>query len=131
MSDHESDRVLHEHYAATRRIDARAASSFDDAWRSARARSGDRRRPVLRVLALAAVGAGVVAAIVLFVEPFWNDSFETPTLSEWRAPTDTFLEIPGTEWLRSVPTFETGLPGLTWEKPSQNPGLSPSRRLRS
>ncbi len=131
MSDREDDRGLREHYAATRRLDKRAAPSFDEAWRAARAGGGRQSFPVFRALALAVVGVALVAAIVLLAGPFRDDSFEPPTLSTWQAPTDTFLEIPGTDWLRSVPTLQTDLPGITREEPTPNPGLSPSRRLRS
>ena len=72
-------------------------------------------------------------AIVLVVDPFDSDSFEAPTLSQWQAPTDAFLEIPGIEWLRSVPTLDLGPPALAWDEPSQKSNSSPSgsRRLES
>lgn len=131
MNDRNDDELLQGHYAATRRLDRRAAPVFDEAWRAARERSGERSSPAFRILAFAGVGAVVVVTIVLLATTLTDDAFETPSLSTWRAPTDSFLEIPGTEWLRSVPTIQNDLPGLAREEPVRDPGYSPSRRLRS
>jgi hypothetical protein len=132
MSVDDRETALRELYAALRRADARGAPGFDDAWRAAARLAGDRPRPIVGwVAAATAVIAVVAVAIVLLVYPFGSEAILTPTLSEWQAPTDTFLEIPGIEWLGTMPSIEAGIPGMTWDDPSQKPGTSSSRRLES
>jgi len=132
MSRDERETALRELYAALRRADARRAPGFEESWRAAGRRVGERPRPVFGLVAAATATVAVIAvAFVLLVAPFGSDPFQPPTLSEWEAPTDAFLHIPGIEWLGSVPTIEVGIPGLTWDDPSQKPSSSSSRRLES
>jgi hypothetical protein len=132
MSRDERETALRELYAGLRRADARRAPGFEESWRAAVRRVGERPRPVFGLVATATATVVVITvAFVLLVAPFGSDSFPAPTLSEWQAPTDTFLEIPGIEWLRTMPTIEAGLPGLTWDGPTQETATSSSRRLES
>ena len=84
-----------------------------------------RRAPRGRIWGLAGVAAMAVVALVLALtlrsrvappaaEP---DLAAAQRLAEWRAPSDVFLETPGSEILRSTPKF--GVSFLSIPSPSQ------------
>lgn len=122
----DDDRDLRELYAALRRQEERAAPAFAGVRALA---THDRRGPhspwVLLGLATAAA-ALVAGAFFLFRIPVRPG----PSVTEWKAPTDFLLQIPGQEILRTLPRIGRSLPEASIEPtnglqaPARPPGQS-------
>jgi hypothetical protein len=96
------DQEFRERFASLRREDAKRAPGFE------RLLQRSPRRSASHLGALAAASCLLVAATVVTVLQLSHRSRPapydaTPSLANWRAPTDFLLDTPGRELLRSVP----------------------------
>ena len=125
MSD--DDRNLRERFARQRSEEARDVPDFARAWAAAQQRG---RRPPRRgrlVLLTAGAAAAAVAMVLLWhpsPPPLPPSASTSPSLEQWRAPTDFLLQTPGRELLSGVPAFGRGWPGP--HDPSPKPERSTS-----
>jgi hypothetical protein len=99
------DRELHQHFERLRQEDERLARPFSVVTELARpaprARAAGHRR--LRLAAAALSVALLIGAGALRWPRFRRVEPPLALLSHWRAPTDSLLEAPESELLRSVP----------------------------
>lgn len=123
MTDDE-DRDLRGWFAAQRREEQEAAPPFRRVWAAARAQ----RRPRPRVrFAIAAVALALVA--LLWLRPDTGRAPEpgtSPSIAQWRSPTDFLLATPGRELLSTVPALgDPATLGLSLPVPPPKPSSTP------
>ena len=124
MADDE-DQELQRRFAALRREEQEATPPFRRVWAAAQTS----RRP--RTRARFAVAA-TVAAVVLGL--LWlrtgtgpaPESGTSPSIAQWRSPTDFLLVTPGRELLSTVPAIgRPAIPGLGLAMPPPKPSSTP------
>ncbi|HLX06249.1 MAG TPA: hypothetical protein VKY89_00150 [Thermoanaerobaculia bacterium] len=108
MSADRDDGELREQYRRLRRQDESLARPFSVPRQAARRQSRTRSRGHLRqLLAAAALGLAVAAGVgaLLWLRPRLAEpsAAAIARLSQWRAPTDSLLQTPGSQLMRSVP----------------------------
>ncbi len=123
MTDDE-DRDLRRRFAALRRQELEAVPPFRRVWAAARAR----RRPRPRVrFAVAAVALAILG--LLWLRPDTRpapESGTSPSIAQWRSPTDFLLATPGRELLSTVPALGSpAIPGLGLPVPPPKPSTTP------
>jgi hypothetical protein len=98
-----ADQELRERFAALRRDDAKRTPDFERMLRRSRHRASSRLGGLVAAscLLLAAVAASVFQISHDRARPAPN-AF-TPSLANWRAPTDFLLNTPGRELMHTVP----------------------------
>jgi hypothetical protein len=94
-----NDQELRERFAELREYELAQAPAFE----LPRARSRSRSRGGLRV---AGAGTAVVVAIIALVLITRRAREPEISITEWQAPTDVLLRMPGTEWLGEMPTLK-------------------------
>ena len=110
MSGERDDGELRDEFRRLRRQDARLARPFSTVRQAARRPPGRSRGHLRQRLAAAALGLALVAGggALHWLRP---RTAELPAaaaiarLTHWRAPTDSLLEVPGDQLMRSVPRF--------------------------
>ena len=123
MADDE-DRELRRWFAAQRREELEAAPPFRRVWAAARAR----RRPRPRVrFAAAAVALAILG--LLWLRPDRGpapESGTSPSIAQWRSPTDFLLATPGRELLSTIPALGgPAIPRLGLPVPPPKPSTTP------
>jgi len=111
-----SDQDLRDHFAALRRDNEAGAPSFHATQAAARSRRLS-HRPEWLMPAVAAV-ALLVAAAVAFLRPRApRHPLVSLAVTRWQSPTDFLLQVPGAEYLTSVPklTYRIAIP--EWRNP--------------
>lgn len=115
MTHRQNDEDLRAALQKLRDTDARRAPDFGSVWNAARRRAAPASpavslHPAAALVALALLIAGYALVRRPADHPA-KDSLDGASLTEWRAPTDVFLETPGRRWLKSPPRLgETYLP---------------------
>ena len=92
-------------FAQLREGDRERAPGFAQTYERARSRRSSRPIHRVRPLALAAAAAVVIAAIWLASGRSLSHPAATPTIANWRAPTDVLLRTPGSELLGAMPSL--------------------------
>jgi hypothetical protein len=111
---------LRRRFARLREADQEQAPSFAQTYAGARGRRHWRRMPRVGTLVVGAA-AVAVAAIWLGRTPS-STSDVTSTITTWRAPTDVFLRIPGSELLGAMPPLGTSVLDTMIPTPSKKGG---------
>jgi hypothetical protein len=118
-----NDRELRERFARLREEERARAPSFDATLAAALSRRTPRRtpRPTWALAGIAVAAAGIVVALLLRSgeQPRYSTPLTRPArvaagahsagtrAVAWSSPTDFLLKTPGSDLLRTVPTFET------------------------
>lgn len=117
MNEDRRDNQVRQRFDQLKRDDAGRTPSFATVWHRARTRDDDGRSVALW-FRLAAAAAVIVALIVASGVLLRRGSVEVPAtesyavaLSEWESPTQGLLQIPGQQFLSSVPQFDASI----WE----------------
>ena len=119
MADQE-DRELARRFAALRRAELEAAPPFRRVWAAAQAQ----RRPLPRVrFVVAAVALTILGLLWLRPDPGRApESGISPSIAQWRSPTDFLLATPGRELLSTVPALGgRAILGLSLPVPTPKP----------
>ena len=95
------DSELRRRFARLRETDRESVPSFAQTY--ARARQRPRARLRGRTLVFAAAAVAIAAVWIAQGRSMSPES--TASIATWRAPTDVFLRIPGSELLGAVPTL--------------------------
>jgi hypothetical protein len=110
---------LRQRFGRLREVDGERLPSFAQTYARARAR---RRLPAtlrIRPLMIGAAAALAIAAVLLGRDRSLSSSAVAPAITTWRAPTDVFLRVPGTELLSAMPALGTSVLDQITPTPSQ------------
>lgn len=100
------DKDLRDHFAPLRQEDARNAPPLAAVLATARRRGKVGARPVRWAPAIAAVALAVALFVVSVLGPNGQrQPLVDLATARWQGPTDFLLQVPGAEYLETVPTF--------------------------
>ncbi len=110
------DRDLRDLFAALRREDSAGALSFQAAQAAARSRRLP-RRPGWLIPAMVAVVLLAVAAVAILRPRPPRQPLVSLAVTRWQSPTDFLLQVPGADYLTTVPklTYRIDIPA--WRNP--------------
>jgi len=124
MSDHD-DKDLAELFAEMRARDEARTPPFDDVIDAARRRhAAPAHAPRWRVLAAAAAVLVAVGGSWALIRA-WRAAPVAPAVPvwEWRSPTASLMDVPGTHLLRGMPALEGAGGSDALELPNLNGGI--------
>lgn len=125
MSDLPTEPELRDRFAALRREDERRLPPFTRVWQAARA--GHRRTPHRRRLVASATIAAAACVLLLWLAGR-RTMPPSPSLTDWRPPTDFLLQTPGREIL-AAPGWLTR--GFSAEVPAWGFGPPPNQERKA
>ena len=109
---------LRSRFAQLREADRGRVPTFAQIYGRARARHSLRATGRVRPLVIGAAAAVVIVALSLAYARSFSPSAATPTIANWRAPTDVLLQTPGSALLGEMPALgasvlDTMIPNLS------------------
>jgi len=99
------DGEIRQRFAQLRESDRKGAPSFAQTYARARGRRSTGATLRVRPLVIGAAAAVVIAAVWLANARSFSSHTLTPTIANWRAPTDVLLRTPGSELLGAMPAL--------------------------
>jgi hypothetical protein len=96
---------IRQRFAQLRDADREHAPGFAQVYGRARARKSSGAMLRVRPLMIAAAAAVVIAAVWIANARSISHQSVTPTIANWRAPTDVLLRTPGSELLGTMPAL--------------------------
>jgi len=96
---------IRDRFAQLRESDRESAPSFAQTYARARTRRSSGAMPRVRPLVIGIAATFVIAAIWLANARSFSSHTVTPTIANWRAPTDVLLRTPGSELLGTMPAL--------------------------
>jgi hypothetical protein len=96
---------IRQRFAQLRGSDRKGAPSFAQTYARARTRRSLASTPGVRPLVIGMAAAVVIAAVWLANARSFSSHTLTPTIANWRAPTDVLLRTPGSELLGTMPAL--------------------------
>jgi len=92
-------------FAQLREAERESAPGFAKTYARARSRRSSGAMQRVRPLVVGAAAAVVIAAVWLASARSLSHPAATPTIANWRAPTDALLRTPGSELLGAMPAL--------------------------
>lgn len=110
------DQDLRDRFAALRREDAAGAPSFQAMRTAARPGPGpDRRRFLVPAIAVAAL---LLGAVTILRSRAPRQPLVSLSAARWQSPTDFLLQVPGAEYLTTVPRLTHRITDIPdWRNP--------------
>ena len=96
---------IRQRFAQLRESDRAGAPGFAQTYAGARSRQSKRAIQRVRPLVIGVAAAALIAAVWMANARSFSHSTVTPTIANWRAPTDVLLRTPGSELLGTMPAL--------------------------